>query len=79
MNHLDTKKNEEIQNLEARGYKKYPEQLKDYPQEKGQMVCLFQASSEAPWAQVKFEESNWNYYKKTSDITNREFYWKKAN
>jgi hypothetical protein len=79
MNHLEIQKKKEITNLEERGYKRYPEQLKNYPTEKGQMVCLFQASSEAPWAQVKFKEEHWNYYKKTSDIKNREFYWKPSN
>ena len=70
-------KQKEIDNLTARGYKRYPENLKDYPQEEGKMICLFQASVEAPWAQTKISKEYWEYYKDTTDIKNRSFYWKK--
>ncbi len=76
MGHLTVQKKKEIENLEKRGYERYPVKLKNYPKEEGQMVCLFQLSSQAPWAQIKFEEKYWEYYKKTTDIRDREFYWK---
>ena len=47
MKHLEEGKQKEIQNLKERGYKKYPKTLTDYPEESGQMICLYQASNQA--------------------------------
>ena len=77
MKHLEEGKQKEIQNLKERGYKKYPKTLTDYPEESGQMICLYQASNQAPWAQTRITAYWWEYYKKNSDIKSREFYWKK--
>jgi hypothetical protein len=77
MRHLEEEKQKEITNLKQRGYKRYPKTLKNYPEEEGQMICLFQISDQSPWAQTKIEKKDWEYYKKTSEIRNRSFYWKK--
>lgn len=79
MSKSEQQKNQEIKNLEERGYKRYPKSFKNYPVESGKMICLFQASTEAPWAQTKISKEHWEYYKKTSDIKDRSFYWKATN
>ncbi len=76
METIEKQKETQIEDIKSRGYERYPVQKKEFPDESGTMICLFQASSESKWVQIKIQKKDWNCYKKTTDIKNREFYWK---
>lgn len=76
MKTIEQQKEEQIKDLKTKGYERYPIHKKEFPDEPGTMICLFQASSESEWVQIEIKKNDWDCYKKTTDIKNREFYWK---
>lgn len=71
-----TKLEQTIQKLTERGYIRYPKTEKEFPTG-NKVIILMQLSNDAPWTQRKVAAQDWEYYKKTTDIKNRKFYFKK--